>query len=171
MDVTMNDRDPRRRLIAGAAAGAVGATLLNVVTYLDMLVRGRPPSSVPQEDVERIEDVASIPVPDSVPQKRKRAHRESAAGALMGYVVGVGVGALTGAFWPILRGLPLPVAGGLVGGSAMASSDVPSFALGTSDPRTWQATSWAADILPHIAYGIASVAVTAALLTDERAAA
>ena len=38
-------------MLRGAAAGAAGTTALNVVTYLDMAVRGRPASSTPERTV------------------------------------------------------------------------------------------------------------------------
>ncbi|MCP9968874.1 hypothetical protein LUX57_29935 [Actinomadura madurae] len=46
------------RLTRGLAAGAAGTTALNLVTYLDMAVRGRPASSTPEQSVERLADVA-----------------------------------------------------------------------------------------------------------------
>ena len=38
-----------RETLTGTAAGAVGTVALNVTTYADMAIRGRPPSSVPAE--------------------------------------------------------------------------------------------------------------------------
>lgn len=38
-----------REALLGTAAGAVGTVALNATTYGDMVVRGRPPSSVPSE--------------------------------------------------------------------------------------------------------------------------
>ena len=37
-------------LLSGAAAGAAGTTALNVITYLDIALRGRPTSSTPGKD-------------------------------------------------------------------------------------------------------------------------
>jgi hypothetical protein len=48
----------------------------------------------------------------------------------------------------------MPVAGLSVGLAAMAASDVPIAALGVSDPATWGVSGWAADIVPHLAYGL-----------------
>lgn len=31
--------------------------------------------------------------------------------------------------------------------------------LGVTDPRTWPASPWVADIVPHLAYGAATAAV------------
>ena len=39
-------------ILRGAAAGAAGTTALNVVTYLDMAIRGRPASDTPERSVE-----------------------------------------------------------------------------------------------------------------------
>jgi len=35
----------------------------------------------------------------------------------------------------------------------------PMVALGITDPRTWSADSWISDIVPHLAYGLATAAV------------
>jgi hypothetical protein len=35
-------------LLSGAAAGAAGTTALNVITYLDIALRGRPTSTTPE---------------------------------------------------------------------------------------------------------------------------
>ncbi len=35
--------------------------------------------------------------------------------------------------------------------------------LGVTDPRTWPATSWVADVGPYLAYGAATAAVLARL--------
>lgn len=41
-------------LLYGAAAGAAGTTALNVVSYGDMVVRGRPASSTPETIVPHL---------------------------------------------------------------------------------------------------------------------
>jgi uncharacterized membrane protein len=52
----------------------------------------------------------------------------------------------------------------------MAATDVPVAALGVSDPRGWSAADWAADAVPHLAYGAAVQAVQSAVPTPaERA--
>ena len=35
----------------------------------------------------------------------------------------------------------------------MTATDASSAVLGASDPRTWSAPAWAADAVPHLAYG------------------
>jgi hypothetical protein len=57
---------------------------------------------------------------------------------------------------------PTAAAAGL-GLAAMAASDLPATALGVTDPRTWGAAGWASDLLPHLAYGLATAAVYEAL--------
>ena len=32
----------------------------------------------------------------------------------------------------------------------------PMAALGVTDPRTWPAESWISDLIPHLAYGLAT---------------
>jgi hypothetical protein len=39
----------------------------------------------------------------------------------------------------------------------MAASDIPIAALGMSDPATWGVSGWAADVVPHLAYGLVTV--------------
>ena len=152
------------RMVGGALAGAAGSAVLNTVTYVDMLVPGRGASSVPEQDVEQLEELVSLDPPTDEAARGVRSNRATAAGALLGYLVGLGVGADTRAAWPRLRAVPLPVAGLVVGGAAMACSDIPSVALGTTDPREWSAASWAADVVPHIAYGLMTVVGVRSLL-------
>jgi hypothetical protein len=40
------------------------------------------------------------------------------------------------------------------------AGNAPMTLLGVADPRTWPLSSWAADVVPHLAYG----AVTASVL-------
>jgi hypothetical protein len=42
---------------------------------------------------------------------------------------------------------------------ALAGSNGPMTVLGVTDPRTWPASSWVADIVPHLAYGVVTAAV------------
>jgi len=146
-----------RGVLLGAAAGAAGTTALNFVTYLDMAVRGRPASSTPEDAVEALSGVTHLPVPGAA---ETRSNRVQVLGAMTGLVAGVGIGALLGAArasgWR--PGLAVGSAAATVG--ALAGTNGPMTALGVTDPRTWPASSWVADIVPHLAYG----AVTAAVL-------
>jgi len=78
-----------RRLMGGAAAGAAGTTALNAATYLDMAVRGRPPSTLPDEMAGRLADRLGLDLGDGEAAR----HRRSALGALLGPAAGVGIGA------------------------------------------------------------------------------
>jgi hypothetical protein len=149
-----------RALLAGAAAGAAGTTALNGMTYLDMAVRGRPASSTPEDTVNRLAGITGLDIPG---EGAVRQGRLSGLAALTGLLTGVSVGALAGLLTAKLR-LPLPVLSLLIGTAAMAGSNVPMTALGVTDPRSWDATSWLSDVIPHLAYG----AVTAAVLTAQR---
>jgi hypothetical protein len=35
----------------------------------------------------------------------------------------------------------------------MAATDASSASMGTTDPRSWSAQDWAADVIPHLAFG------------------
>ena len=87
-------------------------------------------------------------------------NRRSAAGALLGYGLGVGLGSLYGLLRPRLgRGrVSIPLAGAAVGLTAMTVADASYAVTGVSDPRTWTATDWISDIVPHLIYGIVTVA-------------
>ncbi|MDT0307141.1 hypothetical protein RM780_09220 [Streptomyces sp. DSM 44917] len=148
-------------MLRGAAAGAAGTTALNAVTYLDMALRGRPASSTPEETVERLTEVAGVPVPGGSGPDGTRAHRVSALGALTGMATGVAVGAALGAVAGAAGRRPGLLGGGLAAALvAMAGSSGPMAALGVTDPRTWSRADWVSDAVPHAAYG----AVTAWVL-------
>lgn len=143
----------------GAVAGAAGTTVLNAVTYLDMVVRGRPSSSTPEQLVESITEQVGIEVPGD---DDARANRLQGLGPLSGTAVGIAVGIAAGLVGELVRRsgrtVPAPVAVILIGGSAMALSDVPLKVFGISDPSSWAAKDWAADVVPHLAYGAATYA-------------
>lgn len=151
-------------MLAGVGAGAIGSVALNVTTYLDMVLRGRSASDVPARTAGKLADLAGVDlgggaggVAENPDQRRARATAESrrtGIGALLGYATGLGVGALFGILSPLLRRLPLPATGLLLGAAAMAGSDVPTTSLGVTDPRRWGAPGWMADIVPHMAYGL-----------------
>lgn len=145
-----------RALAVGAAAGAAGTTALNAVAYLDMAVRGRPTSDTPERTVERLADELGVEIPGD---PDTRSNRVAGLGPLTGIAAGVGVGIAGGLLAGRVR-LPLPLAAVVLGAAAMAASDGSMAALGVTDPRTWPASSWLADLVPHLAYG----AVTAAVL-------
>jgi hypothetical protein len=136
--------------VAGAAAGAVGTIALDVTTYLDMALRGRPSSSTPSDAAGKLVDLVGLDLGDD---EDTAANRRSGLGALLGYATGVGVGVAYGALRARVR-VPNPVAAVGLGLVAMAGSDGPLVGLGLTDPREWGAAGWAADIVPHLAYGV-----------------
>ena len=139
----------------GLIAGAVGTVVLTAVTYLDMAVRGRPASSVPGDAI----DALGVSLPGS---GAAQDNRREAVAALTG--IGVGLGAGVAAALVRAAGFrPGPV---LIGAATMAATDVPLVRLGVTDPRQWTVADWAADVVPHLAYG-AAVHGTLALLDDE----
>src|SRR3954453_19928071 len=137
-------------LAAGLAAGAVGTTLLNAVTYLDMAVRGRPPGPVPDDAVDRMAERAGLSLGGD---EETASARRSAIGALMGFLTGASAGAVFGLARPLARDVSPGLAAVLVGLGTMAATDASSAAMGTTDPRSWSPQDWAADVIPHVAFG------------------
>jgi len=162
-----------RSIVHGLTAGAVGTAVLNTVTYLDMVIRDRPSSNVPAQTAERATDLVGIELEadgnqsdDAEPHGQ---NRKQGVGALMGYLSGFGVGAVYGLLRPrILAGVPRSVAGVGIAAAATAATVAPYSALGVSNPRTWPASSWAADIIPHLCYGWATAAAFDALYSPRR---
>jgi hypothetical protein len=152
-----------KSLCWGAVAGAAGTTALNAVTYLDMAVRARPASSTPQQTVERGATRLGVPLPSD---GDRREAVESGLGSLLGSLAGISAGAALGA----VRGLTGRPSGrlGTIGTAwvfAMLAGNGPMTLLGVTDPRTWTAVDWAADVVPHLAYGWVA-GVTLAALVD-----
>lgn len=149
-----------RGALRGAAAGAAGTTVLNAVTYLDMVLRGRGTSSTPEDTVEKLSNKIHVPVPGGGDE---RDNRVSGLGALTGIVSGVGIGGLLGviraAGWRpgILAASTAATLGALLG------TNGPMTALGITDPRTWPPSSWVSDVVPHLAYGVVTACVVAGL--------
>ncbi|MGC4758217.1 hypothetical protein [Micromonospora trifolii] len=139
----------------GAIAGAVGSTALNVVSYLDMALRGRPESDVPQETVDRLAGIAHVDLGNG--NGARAANRRSGLGPLIGYGLGIAAG-VGFALYAGGRRQPLPVATGLLGAGVMTMTDGSITVLGISDPRTWRRSDWISDIIPHLAYGLAAAA-------------
>jgi hypothetical protein len=142
-----------RTFAAGLAAGAAGTTALNAVTYADMALRGRPASEMPQKAMELLTSRLGVGIPGD---GDARQHRLEGLGALSGIGTGLAVGAAVGLLKPVLRRLPLGISAVTIGAAAMAGSDVPMAGLGLTDPRTWSTADWLSDLLPHLAYGIAT---------------
>jgi hypothetical protein len=146
-------------LVKGALAGLAGTAALNAATYLDMVWRGRPASGTPEQVVEELAKRSGRTIPGDSEQ---RASRVQALGALAGIATGMAVGAAAGQFHAVVRRLGPVLGPGLVGGAAMAATDIGMYRLGVTDPASWDAGSWLSDAIPHLAYGV----VTWALLPE-----
>ncbi len=149
-----------RGVLAGAAAGAAGTTALNLITYLDMTVRGRGASSTPADTVEKLSDAVHVDVPG---EGDTRDNRVSSLGALTGIASGIGIGAALG----LARGLgwrPGPSAGVIAATlGALVGTNGPMTVLGVTDPRTWPLNAWVSDVVPHLGYGAVTAGVLAGL--------
>ncbi|TFV63490.1 hypothetical protein E4P41_04340 [Geodermatophilus sp. DF01-2] len=136
--------------LRGAAAGAAGSTALNAVTYLDMAVRGRGSSSTPEQTVEKLAEKAHVPIPGD---DETRQNRVQGLGPMTGLAAGVGVGVVVGLVRAAgYRSQPL-VGTLLTTLGVMVAANGPMTVLGITDPRSWSATAWASDVVPHLAYG------------------
>jgi hypothetical protein len=155
-----------RNALKGLLAGAAGTVALDIASYADMALRGRPPSNAPSKMVSTLANMLHLPLSSQGvgAQDPTAQNRESGLGALLGYINGLG----TGVVYSLLRSqrdeeVSLPLAGTLVGMGAMAASDVPLVMLKVSDPKTWGASGWISDIIPHLIYGFVTVATYEAL--------
>jgi len=101
--------------------------------------------------VEKLSDKAHVPVPG---EGDARQNRVAGLGPLTGLVAGVGGGRAAGWRPELVVSDLLATVGALIG------SNAPMTVLGVTDPRTWAATDWVADVVPHVVYG----AVTAWVL-------
>ncbi|WP_299038341.1 hypothetical protein [uncultured Pseudokineococcus sp.] len=147
-------------LTRGLVAGAVGTTALNAVTYVDMLVRGRTGSDAPAQTAEALVERLGGSVGGS---GEEYEGRRTALGQLSGYATGLGVGVLTSFAHRSGYKIPGFLGGAATGAVAMVATDVPQAALGVSDPRDWTSGDWYVDVVPHLAYGLATHATVAAL--------
>jgi hypothetical protein len=90
-------------------------------------------------------------------------NRRSAAGALLGYALGIGLGGAYGLVRPILGRVSTPLAGVTVGLTAMTAADASYAVTGVSDPKTWSMADWILDLVPHVIYGLVTVATYEAI--------
>lgn len=142
-------------LVRGVAAGVAGTLALNATTYLDIAVRSRPASTTPQQTAERLAGLLRVPLPE---EPGRRAAVLTRAGALLGTAAGVSAGVGVAVLRPVTRsGMPATVVTAWV--LAMLAGNGPMTVLGVTDPRTWSATDWAADVVPHLAYAVAAAVV------------
>ncbi|MCA1844323.1 MAG: hypothetical protein LC792_14270, partial [Actinobacteria bacterium] len=59
-----------------------------------------------------------------------------------------------------------PLAHHLIRSKALVAGNGPMAVLGISDPGSWTARGWLADVMPHAAHGLVTTAVLAALDGD-----
>lgn len=143
-------------LLSGAAAGAAGTTTLNVITYLDIAVRGRATSSTPERTVEAMARLFGLTVPGS---GDVLANRLSGLGALTGYAAGIGMGLLLGLAYALGWRPRLVVATLVATAIALIGTNGPMTVLGVTDPRTWGWVGWISDLVPHFGYGVVTALV------------
>jgi hypothetical protein len=154
-------------VLLGAVAGAAGTMALDVTTYSDMAMRGRGSSNTPAEVVRRMADKAGMePLnkPDAEADEQTK-NRRSALGALSGYLIGLTIGATYGAANGLFSKVPVGAKALVLGGLAMAASDVPATMLDATDPKQWGTGGWMSDIVPHVIYGLVTVAVFDAIMS------
>ncbi len=96
-------------------------------------------------------------------QDQTAQNRESGLGALLGYVNGLGTGVLYGLIRSRFDSIPAPLAAPLVSLTAMAASDIPLVSLHVTNPKTWGLSGWLSDAIPHLIYGIVTVATYEAI--------
>jgi hypothetical protein len=141
-----------RRFVNGMIAGIAGTAALNMVTFADMAVRGRPASHTPQDTVQRLADAVRVDL-----GKGDRAeHRRTGLGSLLGYATGALVTA--GYAMAVGRRAPWPVSAVALSTLATLAGNGPMAVLGVTDPRRWTASDWASDVVPHVAYGVVAAA-------------
>ncbi|WP_326700398.1 hypothetical protein OG909_25780 [Streptomyces sp. NBC_01754] len=148
-----------QNLVRGGAAGAAGTTVLNAVTYADMVWRGRASSGAPAQVVDKLAQAVGRPVPGS---GDSRDNRLTGLGALSGIAVGCGTGVAVSALRRAGVRMPWWLGGVVTGALAMAATDLPMAGLRVSDPTTWAATDWVSDAVPHLVYGVVTYALVAA---------
>lgn len=155
----MKTKNPPRvwvGLLIGAAAGAAGTTTLNVITYLDMAVRGRPASSTPERTVMAMAKLVHLTVPGS---GDTLAARLSGLGALTGYTAGIGIGLILGLAYALGWRPSFTVATLAATAFALIGTNGPMTVLGVTDPRTWGLVGWISDLIPHFGYGLVTALI------------
>jgi len=143
----------------GVIAGAVGTVALYTVTYLDMAVRGRAASSLPERTAGELARRAGV----DLGEREVAEHREEGLGPLLGLLTGVGTGVGYGLFRRMAPRVPAALAAVGVGAAAAVAGNAPMTALGLTDPREWGLQGWLSDLIPHLAYGAATVAAYEAI--------
>src|SRR5690606_23796896 len=127
----------------GLLAGAAGTMALNSITYLDMLVRGRPASRLPADTARQL--TASLGTP--LGSDDEADNRADALGALLGYAAGSSTAVLYAFGSPGIRTLPVWTRMALLALAAMLAGYVPSIVSGAPDSRNLCAECWVCGIV------------------------
>nr|WP_232004163.1 hypothetical protein [Mycobacterium gordonae] len=154
-------------LWAGAAAGAAGTSTLNVITYLDMAIRGRPASTTPERTVQALAKLFHLTIPGA---GDTLAGRISGLGALSGYTAGIGIGVILGVACALGWRPGWMAAASVATVGALVGTNGPMIALGVTDPRTWGVVGWVSDLIPHLGYGVVTALVLHYLYQPHRPA-
>ncbi|MER6201040.1 hypothetical protein ABT234_27185 [Streptomyces sp. NPDC001586] len=145
-----------RPILYGAAAGLAGTTALNMAGYVDIVLRGRPISDTPEITVRSLAEKLHVRIPGD---DQVRENRIAGLGPLTGYTVGMGMGVALSlaqaAGWLPTKTSRYAVASLF----ALTVTNMPIFLLGISDPRTWTASDWVSDIIPHGIFAVVTVRV------------
>jgi hypothetical protein len=154
-----------RDTLIGVVAGAVGTVALDIASYADISLRGRSASNAPAKLVSTVAKKIGLPLSSRGVgvQDETVQNRASGLGALLGYMNGLGMGLIYGLLRSQLEEVSIPLASVGVGLAAMAASDIPLVTLKVSNPKTWGVSGWAADIIFHLIYGLATVITFEAL--------
>ena len=114
-----------RKILLGVLSGAAGTVALDTASYADMARSGRKASDGPAQLAEKLAERAGIAAlaPPAESKDDTTKHRQAAVGALMGYGVGLGIGAAYGMIRPRLRDIPWPMMGLFLGAAAMAAAE------------------------------------------------
>src|SRR6266508_1471315 len=123
-----------RAVARGLLAGAAASEALNIVTYLDMTLRGRPPSSTPEETAKRFAAAAGV----SLGEGKTAENRAAGLGPLLGYTAGLGTSVVYALL--VRRRISWKVATVLLSAMAMLAANGPMTLLGVTDPREWSAS-------------------------------
>lgn len=157
---TARRRPVARRVLWGAAAGAAGTAGLNLTTYLDMALRGRPASGVPAKAAERLAAKVGVDLSGADGDAQTPQARASALGSLLGFATGLGLGCAFGALHPRVAHRSFPALSLGLAAAATVGTSAPMAAMGVTEPPTrWGAKAWMADLPPHLAYGLVTAAV------------
>jgi hypothetical protein len=126
------------------------------VTYLDMAVRGRGTSSTPKDTVRKLSELAGVQIPGGGAEWDNRIE---GLAPLTGIVSGVGTGSVLGVARASGLRRGVVAATGAATALALVGTNGPMTVLGITDPRSWSATDWVSDVVPHLVYGFVTAAV------------